>query len=63
MGVADVVMIGRVDATNLAAAGLANSIFFLVTILGIGTLMAISALVAQAKGADNQNECAVLFRQ
>ena len=63
MGVADVIMIGRVDATNLAAAGLANSIFFLVAILGIGTLMAISSLVAQSKGAGHNNECAAFFRQ
>jgi MATE family multidrug resistance protein len=63
MGVADVVMIGRIDATNLAAAGLANSIFFLISILGIGTLMAVSALVSQAKGAGHNNDCAALFRQ
>ncbi len=63
MGVADVIMIGRVDATNLAAAGLANSIFFLIIIIGLGTLMAVSSLVAQAKGAGHNNECAAYFRQ
>lgn len=63
MGVADVVMIGKVDATNLAAAAFANSIFFLVSILGIGTLTAVSPLVAKAKGAGHPNECAILFRQ
>lgn len=63
MGVADVVMIGKVDATNLAAAAFANSIFFLVSILGIGTLTAISPLVAKSKGAGHPGECAILFRQ
>lgn len=63
MGVADMVMIGQIDATNLAAAGLANSVYFLITILGIGTLTAISPLVAKAKGAGHVNECALLFRQ
>lgn len=63
MGVADVIMIGRIDATNLAAAGLANSIFFLVVIIGIGALMAVSSLVAQSKGAGHNNECAAFFRQ
>lgn len=63
MGVADIVMIGRLDATNLAAAGLANSVFFLITILGIGTLSAVSPLVAKAKGAEHSNEVALLFRQ
>lgn len=63
MGVADIVMIGRLDATNLAAAGLANSVFFLVSILGIGTLSAVSPLVAKAKGAEHSNEVALIFRQ
>lgn len=63
MGVADVIMVGHLDATNLAAAGLANSVFFLVSILGIGTLTAISPLVAKAKGAGHNNEVALFFRQ
>ncbi len=63
MGVADMVMIGKIDATNLAAAGLANSVFFLISILGIGTLTAISPLVAKAKGAGHTNDVALLFRQ
>lgn len=63
MGVADMVMIGKIDATNLAAAGFANAVFFLVTILGVGTLTAVSPLVAKAKGAGHPNEVALLFRQ
>jgi MATE family multidrug resistance protein len=63
MGVADVVMIGRVDATNLAAAGFANAIYFLITILGIGTMSAVSPLVAKAKGGGHPNACAQLFRE
>ncbi len=63
MGVADIVMIGKLDATNLAAAGLANSVYFLITILGIGTLTAVSPLVAKAKGAGHVNDAALLFRQ
>ncbi len=63
MGVADVVMIGQIDATNLAAAGLANSVYFLVSIIGIGTLSAVSAMVAKAKGAGHSNDTAILFGQ
>lgn len=63
MGVADMVMIGQIDATNLAAAGLANSVYFLISILGIGTLTAVSPLVAKAKGAGHTNDAALLFRQ
>lgn len=63
MGVADMMMIGQLDATNLAAAGVANSVFFLVSILGMGTLSAVSPLVAKSKGAGHINETAQLFRQ
>jgi MATE family multidrug resistance protein len=63
MGVADVIMVGKIDATNLAAAAFANSIYFLVSILGLGTLTAVAPLIAKSKGAGHPNECAVLFRQ
>ncbi len=63
MGVADMVMIGQIDATNLAAAGLANSVYFLISILGIGTLTAVSPLVAKARGSGHLNDVALLFRQ
>ncbi len=63
MGVADIVMIGKLDAVNLAAASLANSVYFLICILGIGTLTAVSPLVAKARGAGHPNQCAILFRQ
>jgi MATE family multidrug resistance protein len=57
MGVADTLMIGKIDATNLAAAGLANAIYYLITILGLGTLMAVSPLIAKAKAENNLQEC------
>jgi MATE family multidrug resistance protein len=63
MGVADIVMIGKLDAVNLAAASLANSVYFFICILGIGTLTAVSPLVAKSKGAGHPNQCAILFNQ
>ena len=63
MGVADVIMIGKLDAVNLAAASFANAIYFMVCILGIGTLTAVSPLVAKSKGAGHPNQCAILLRQ
>ncbi len=62
MGVADVVMVGKLEPINLAAVSLANSVYFLLAILGIGTLTAISPLVAKAKAEGHDNECAFLFR-
>ncbi|MCF8255414.1 MAG: MATE family efflux transporter [Bacteroidia bacterium] len=63
MGVADIVMIGKLDPVNLAAASLANSVYFFICILGIGTLTAVSPLVAKSKGAGHPNQCAILYRQ
>jgi multidrug resistance protein, MATE family len=62
MGVADTVMIGKIDATNLAAAGLANAIYYLITILGLGTLTAVSPLIAKAKAEGNVAECINFFK-
>lgn len=62
MGVADTLMIGKIDATNLAAAGLANAIYYLITILGMGTLMAVSPLIAKAKAENNLEECINFFK-
>ncbi|MEX2565217.1 MAG: MATE family efflux transporter [Cyclobacteriaceae bacterium] len=50
VGVADNVMVGRLGAEVLAAASLANSIFFLILMFGIGISMAITPMVAAADG-------------
>ncbi len=63
MGTADVIMVGELDSINLAAVSLANSIYFVVCILGIGTLSAVSPLVSQSKGAEKPAECGSLFKQ
>lgn len=50
VGVADNVMVGRLGAIPLAAASLANSIFFLMLMFGIGISMAVTPMVAAADG-------------
>ncbi|HEX6889439.1 MAG TPA: MATE family efflux transporter [Chryseolinea sp.] len=55
MGVADSVMVGHVSATSLAAAGLANVVFNVLMLFGIGVSYAITPLVAAADGAGNKN--------
>lgn len=62
MQVADTLMIGRIDATNLAAAGAANSVYFLICILGIGSLTAVSPLVAKAKAEKKPDECHSIYK-
>lgn len=63
MGVVDSLMVGRVGTIPLAAAALVNGLFFLVLVLGIGMTMAITPLVAIAKGEKNDDECGMILRQ
>lgn len=56
MGVTDSVMVGHVNATSLAAAGLANVIFNVLMLFGIGVSYAITPLVATADGAGNKKD-------
>jgi MATE family multidrug resistance protein len=51
MGVVDTVMVGRLSGEALAAVALGNLYFFAAAIFGVGVLMALDPLVAQAVGA------------
>ncbi|MBI5710682.1 MAG: MATE family efflux transporter [Candidatus Eisenbacteria bacterium] len=51
MGVVDTIMVGHVNATALAAAALGNLYVFALLVFGMGTLMALDPIVAQAVGA------------
>ncbi len=51
----DVVMIGRISPEDLAAASLGTVIYFALWMVGAGPVMAVSPLVSQALGAD-QND-------
>lgn len=50
VGVTDSIMVGHVGATSLAASSLANVIFNLLVLFGIGVSYAITPLVATAEG-------------
>lgn len=62
VGVADSMMVGRLGAEPLAAASLANSIFFVLLMFGIGVSMAITPLVAMADGKNKSSRIGRLFR-
>lgn len=63
MGVTDNLMIGRLlGALPLGAAGVANSITFLVGSIGLGGLGIVSAFVSQAKGKNDVKEINRLYR-
>ena len=54
MGVVDSIMLGRLSATDLAAGALGNFYFFVTSIVGIGILMALDPIIAQAVGARDE---------
>lgn len=62
LGVVDSFMVGRLGAEPLAAAALANGLFFFVMVLGIGMSHAITVLVAIAKGENNNAFCGRILR-
>jgi len=51
MGVVDTIMVGHVSATALAAVALGNLYTFGVSVFGLGVLLALDPIVAQALGA------------
>jgi MATE family multidrug resistance protein len=51
MGVVDTAVVGRAGAVPLAGVGLGNALFFTVAVVGIGLLMGLDPLIAQAFGA------------
>lgn len=63
MGVVDTLMVGRLGGAAIAAVALGNFVFFNVTIFGIGLLMAIDPLVAQAVGAGDREAIARGFQR
>lgn len=54
LGVVDTVMVGRVGARVLAAVAVGNLYFFVCSIFGLGVLLALDPVVAQAVGANDR---------
>ena len=53
---ADTIMIGDLGSLHLAAASIANGLFFLIAVIGIGICVVISPLTAQLIGAEKGEE-------
>lgn len=63
MGVTDNLFVGQLlGGTALGAAGLANSLLFLVSSVGVGSLSVVAALVSQARGRNNAAAVNQLYR-
>lgn len=54
MGLVDVAVLGRYGARELAGSGLANAVYFAFSIVGMGMVLGIDPLVAQAVGAGDR---------
>ncbi|HVG24568.1 MAG TPA: MATE family efflux transporter, partial [Thermoanaerobaculia bacterium] len=53
MGLVDVAVLGRAGAAELAGSGMANALYFSVSVFGMGMVFGIDPLIAQAVGAGN----------
>ena len=54
MGVADTVMAGRMSPSTIAAVALGNLYLFILSVVGLGTLLALDPIVSQALGAGDE---------
>ena len=63
MSFVDVVMVGRLGTSALAAAVLGSTTFFTLALVCIGVILAVNPTVAQAIGAGDEDEASVATRQ
>lgn len=56
-GVVDTMMSGRVGATTMGAVALGSGIYYAFSVFGMGLLLGLDSMVAQAFGADDLEEC------
>src|SRR6185369_1026944 len=57
MGLVDTIMAGRLGAVAVGAGSLGGMLFYPVVTWGVGLLLGMDTLVAQAFGAKNQTDC------
>jgi MATE family multidrug resistance protein len=56
-GIVDTIMVGKLGATAIGAVALGNAVYFTFAIFGIGLLLGLDTLVAQAYGRADHDEC------
>jgi MATE family multidrug resistance protein len=57
MGIVDTIMVGRLGPAAIGAVALGNAVFFTPALFGIGLLLGLDTLVAQAYGRADHDEC------
>lgn len=63
MGSIDVMMLGKIGYEAVSATGLANSILFLIIVIGFGIMAALSPLIAEANATDNKQKIVEYLHQ
>ena len=63
MGLVDTAVVGRLGAAPLGAVGLANGLFLAVAIVGLGAMLGLDPLFAQALGARDEARARELIWQ
>ena len=63
MGLVDTAVVGRLGAGPLGATGLANGLFFAVAVVGLGAMLGLDPLFAQALGARDEARARELIWQ
>ena len=63
LGVVDAAVVGRLGEVPLGAVGLGTMVFFAITVLGLGLMLGLDPLVAQAVGASEPLRARSLFWQ
>jgi MATE family multidrug resistance protein len=63
MGVVDAIMAGRFSAEALAATAIGNFYFFVVAVFGMGVLLVLDPLIAQAVGARDETGIALAVQR
>lgn len=58
---ADTIMLGRLGSENLAAVSIANAVFILILVFGMGIANALTPLVAEADGKKDKQKAGSLF--
>jgi len=61
MSFTDTVMVGRFSTTALAASAVANAIFFILTVLGLGMVSIITPLVAASHSKGDKENCGAIL--
>ena len=63
MGVVDAIMVGRFSPEALAATAIGNFYFFVVAVFGLGVLLVLDPLIAQAMGAKDEKAIALAVQR